>query len=142
WCDHPYVLGPVQLPGRIFGRAVEADGEDPGAEVVGKLVVVVPAVGPGLVPVAVRTDPKELDVVAVAALGELADAHGSPTGVELERKGGAVGEGDGLGLEPGALFHPPAVAAPSLFHPRFGGGDAIDRKQAEVAQQGLVMDAA
>jgi hypothetical protein len=38
-CDHTHVLGPVQLPGHIFRGAVEAHGDDPRAEVVGKPVV-------------------------------------------------------------------------------------------------------
>ena len=42
--DRPDVLGAVELPLRVFVVAVEPDGDRAAAEVVGELVVVVPAV--------------------------------------------------------------------------------------------------
>ena len=47
--DRPEVLGPVQLPLGVLVVAVEADGDLAAAEVLGEGVVVVPAVGAGLV---------------------------------------------------------------------------------------------
>src|SRR5205823_985296 len=99
--DGADVFGPVQLPRRVFGRAVESDGHDPAAEVVGESVVVVPAVSPGLVAVAVGADAGQFAVVEVAVFREVADSDGAATGVQLNGAAGAVGRGDGLRFESG-----------------------------------------
>ena len=72
--DGPEVLGPVQLPGRVLGVAVEPDGEV-SAEVGGELVVVVPAVLAGLVGPPVGPDPAERLEDHGSVVGESADAE-------------------------------------------------------------------
>jgi hypothetical protein len=66
--DGPEVLGPVQLARRVLVVAVEAHRDDLVAVAVGQLVVVVPAVPPGLVAVTVRTDARERNEVKFAGV--------------------------------------------------------------------------
>ena len=55
-----------------------------------------------------------------AVVGESSDAEGAGSGIEGDGLGGAVGEGDGLGFDDGALLGaplrlvPPGVLAPAL----------------------------
>jgi hypothetical protein len=66
--DGSDVLGSVELPHAVFVVAMEADDDDAAAEVVGQAVVVVPAVGAGLVCLAAGADPVEFgeELVAVS----------------------------------------------------------------------------
>jgi len=91
--DGSDVLAPVQLPLCVLGGAVESDGHDPAAETVGESVVVVPAVVPGLIAIAMCTHARQLDVVEVAGLGQFADTDGATTRVQLDRASGPVPEG-------------------------------------------------
>ena len=79
-------------------------------------------------------------VAEVACFGEVSDPDGAAAGVELDVAGRSVLEGDGLGFESGAFLFAASVFAAWLFG--FRGGDSVDGQEAEVSQQGLVVDAA
>ena len=111
WWDRADVLGAVELARLVIGVAVESDGDGAAAEVLGESVVVVPAVVPGLVGVAVRADPVEFGEDEFAGVGGLGDADGAGAGEQVDRGGGAVGVGDGAVFDEGGLLDPPAVVA-------------------------------
>ena len=140
--DGPDVLGAVELARGVVGVAVEPDGDGPVAVAVGESVVVVPAVLAVLVAVAVGADAGEFGEGEVAGVGEFADADGAAARVERDGACRAVGDGDGLVFDVGALLDASLVRGAAFLGSALRGGDPVDREQPEVAQQGLVVDAA
>src|SRR5205085_1892236 len=111
-----------------------------GVVAVGELVVVVPAVLAILVAVAMRTDAREFGEGEVTGFGEFSDPNGTTAGVHRERVL-ASGDGDGLLLYISALLDAPFRTSWCLGV-GFGGGDAVNGDEPEIAQEGLVVDAA
>jgi hypothetical protein len=79
----------------------------------------------------------------LAGVGELADAERTTSGIERQGVAGSVGEIDGSGFDEGRLLLSLFCAVSSGFlGSGFGECDAVDRQEAEVAQDALVMCAA
>jgi len=124
--DGAEVLGPVQLAGRVLLVAVESHGDRRAVVVSGELVVVVPALAPSLVLVALGADAGEGDEVQVAGGGVFADAECSAAGEERDGVGGAVGERDALVFEVDALLDSLAIASSRLLRSSLGGSHPVD----------------
>ena len=124
------------------GVAVESNGDGASAVAVGELVVVVPAVAAALVLSPVGADPSQFGEREVTSVGAFGDAERPGVCVEVEREAGAVGERDGLVFDVGAFLDPSAAGAPVGFGGGDGGGDAVDREEAEFAEEVLVVGAA
>jgi hypothetical protein len=71
--DGSNVFGAIELASNVFVGAVQSEGDDACAALVGELVVVVPTILAGLVAVAVRADAPQCGEVEVAGVGERAD---------------------------------------------------------------------
>ena len=126
----------------VVGGGVEPNGDGAGAVAVGELVVVVPAVAAALVLGPVGADAAEFGEREVAGVGAFGEAERPGVGVEVEGAAGAVGEGDGLVFDVGALLDASAAGAPVGFGGGDGGGDPVDGEEAEFAEQVLVVGAA
>ncbi len=110
--DGPDVLGPVEPPSRVGIVAVEAHGHG-GAAVVGRQrVVVVPAIEPALVPDPMRPGAEQLGELQLPCSVDLPHPDGAAPGEELHGGLGAVGAGDGLVLDEGALLDPAPLGPP------------------------------
>src|SRR5262249_36098779 len=136
--DDPDVFGSIDLPVRILVRAVESNGEGARTERFGQRVVVVPTEGAALVANAMGADAAELIEGQVAGVGEFGGADGAAPGVDVDDLIGTVVESDALVLEVQGLFDAPPAAATGLVGGGFGGGDAVNEHEPELAEQVLV----
>jgi hypothetical protein len=103
-------------------------------------VVVVPAELPGPAAVAVGPDAAQFHEMKLARIGQLADPDRSGSGVEPELRRGSIGEADLLVLDMDDLLHPPALGTPRLPRASLECGDPIDRHQAQVPEQDLMVN--
>ena len=134
--DGPEVLGAVELAGGVVVVAVEPDGDGPGA-VGGRGAGSRCTSGSGRSCRRLRWVRMRGSSVKVSSPVSVSSPMPSapPCAKRRSVRRGAVGEGDGLVFDVGALLDASPPLRRGFLVGGLGGGDPVDGEQAEVAEQ-------